>query len=187
MKYLSIRDKHLLGESQNRQPDRFHSNSLGRSEPGSRVNRLSGVFNTWKFQKPFRAVVVTINRAKVATNHLERERPRPQPSATKQWFERFNEVMSMKVRTRTRNFVIVFSLSLLIAWLILPRELRRAIQPTASAAAKTFTVNVTGNGADANPGDGVCETGVAGNCSLRAAIQEANANPGKDTINFNIP
>jgi CSLREA domain-containing protein len=35
---------------------------------------------------------------------------------------------------------------------------------------------------DANPGDGVCQTNVVGECSLRAAIQEANANTGPDTI-----
>lgn len=50
----------------------------------------------------------------------------------------------------------------------------------------TRTVNSTGDGADANPGDGVCDDG-AGNCTLRAAIQEANATAGSDTIAFNIP
>ncbi|HSS18814.1 MAG TPA: Calx-beta domain-containing protein [Pyrinomonadaceae bacterium] len=92
----------------------------------------------------------------------------------------------MKFRTnRIGKLIILFALS--IAWLILPHEVRRAIQPTALAAATTFTVNVTGDGQDANPGDGICQTNVAGNCSLRAAIGEANANSGKDTINFNIP
>src|SRR5262245_27296700 len=91
----------------------------------------------------------------------------------------------MKVRTRTQNFFIVFSLSLLILWLTLPPALRRAIQPAASAAA-IFTVNVTGDGQDMNPGDGVCAT-TAANCSLRAAIQEANAQSGTDIIRFNIP
>ena len=52
---------------------------------------------------------------------------------------------------------------------------------------KIFTVNVTGDGHDANAGDGVCQTSTPGNCSLRAAIEEANANSGTDTINFNIP
>ncbi len=61
--------------------------------------------------------------------------------------------------------------------------------PSARAQAPTtFTVNSTADGADANPGDGVCET-AAGNatCTLRAAIQEANAHAGADTIAFNIP
>jgi CSLREA domain-containing protein len=95
---------------------------------------------------------------------------------------------TMQVRTkRMRNFVVVFSLSILMAWLILPRAVRHAIQPTAVAAAKVFTVNVNGDGHDANPGDGICETSISGNCSLRAAIEEANANSGADVINFNIP
>jgi len=48
------------------------------------------------------------------------------------------------------------------------------------AAAAVFTVNSTADAVDANPGDGVCET-ASGNgvCTLRAAIQEANA-----TLNF---
>ncbi len=61
--------------------------------------------------------------------------------------------------------------------------------PAPLAHAATFTVNSTGNGADSDPGDGVCET-ASGNgvCTLRAAIQEANHanNPGLDTIEFNI-
>ena len=58
-------------------------------------------------------------------------------------------------------------------------------RPTAVYAAN-FTVNSTDISIDANPGDGVCDDG-AGNCTLYAAIQEANALPGADVINFNIP
>ena len=47
--------------------------------------------------------------------------------------------------------------------------------------AATFTVDSTADAEDANPGDGVCAT-AAGPCTLRAAIQEANALPGLDTI-----
>ena len=47
--------------------------------------------------------------------------------------------------------------------------------------ADTFTVNSTTDAVDANPGDGTCAT--AGSvCTLRAAIQEANAHAGDDTI-----
>ena len=59
-----------------------------------------------------------------------------------------------------------------------------SIVVTQSAA--TFVVNVTGNTNDVNPGDGECKD-ADGNCSYIAAIQEANARPGGDTINFNIP
>lgn len=50
-------------------------------------------------------------------------------------------------------------------------------------AAATFAVTSTADVPDVNPGDGVCET-AAGNhvCTLRAAIQEANAHAGVDTI-----
>jgi hypothetical protein len=53
-------------------------------------------------------------------------------------------------------------------------------------SAATFVVNVTGNTADVNPGDGQCKD-ADGNCSYIAAIQEVNARPGGDTITFNIP
>src|SRR5438477_5369010 len=51
-----------------------------------------------------------------------------------------------------------------------------------------FVVNSTGDGDDAFPGDGQCET-VVGNgvCTLRAAIEEANAHTGGDGIFFSIP
>ncbi|HEX3557712.1 MAG TPA: FG-GAP-like repeat-containing protein, partial [Pyrinomonadaceae bacterium] len=55
----------------------------------------------------------------------------------------------------------------------------------ASASGSTFTVNSTGDGADNNPGDDTCNDGT-GNCTLRAAIMEANAHAGTDAINFNI-
>ena len=52
-------------------------------------------------------------------------------------------------------------------------------------------MNSTSNGSDTNAGDGTCSTGgtVGANpeCTLRAAIQEANALAGTDTIRFGIP
>lgn len=53
------------------------------------------------------------------------------------------------------------------------------------ASAATFTVDGTGDGADANPGNGICAT-AGGVCTLRAAIQEANSLSGSDTIAFDI-
>lgn len=49
------------------------------------------------------------------------------------------------------------------------------------AGAATFVVGSTTDGADAVPGNGVCSW-TAGICTLRAAIQEANAWPGADVI-----
>ena len=57
---------------------------------------------------------------------------------------------------------------------------RRSVTAAPQAA---FTVNSTSDAIDANPGNGVCETSTPGQCTLRAAIMEANALPGADTIN----
>ena len=56
----------------------------------------------------------------------------------------------------------------------------------------TVTVNSTGDASDATPGDGDCDTGGTNSegdpeCTLRAAIEEANASATVDTIHFNIP
>jgi CSLREA domain-containing protein len=48
--------------------------------------------------------------------------------------------------------------------------------------AKTFVVNSTLDEVDANPGDGICSSTPSGKCTLRAAIHEANALAGADTI-----
>jgi len=54
-----------------------------------------------------------------------------------------------------------------------------------------FVVNSTFDGEDNNTWDGKCFTGDISSgtekCTLRAAIQQANATSGKDTIKFNIP
>lgn len=60
-----------------------------------------------------------------------------------------------------------------------------ALVPAAPATAATLTVTSTGDATDATAGDGICAT-TAGNCTLRAAIEEANALPGADTITFSI-
>jgi CSLREA domain-containing protein len=53
------------------------------------------------------------------------------------------------------------------------------------AQAATFVVNGTGDAGDAVAGNGVCAT-AGGVCTLRAAIQEANALAGADTITFSV-
>ncbi|MCC7416389.1 MAG: right-handed parallel beta-helix repeat-containing protein [Acidobacteria bacterium] len=52
-----------------------------------------------------------------------------------------------------------------------------------SATAATFAVNSTGDSSDVSKGNGVCATS-SGTCTLRAAIQEANASAEADTIVF---
>ena len=58
--------------------------------------------------------------------------------------------------------------------------------PQAHAVGVTLTVTSTGDAVDANAGDGACETATPGECTLRAAIEESNANTGVDTIAFGI-
>ncbi len=69
--------------------------------------------------------------------------------------------------------------------IVLPRDGRPPrvflTQPSA-----TYIVNAEGNTSDIAPGDGVCAD-ASGNCTFGAALQEANAHAGADTIEFNIP
>jgi hypothetical protein len=86
-----------------------------------------------------------------------------------------------------RTMVTVFPAALVVAVLTL-------VGPGSSPAhaSTTFTVNDTTNNADLilNDSPNACDANPlsSGNqCTLRAAIQEANNTPGLDTINFNIP
>ena len=59
-------------------------------------------------------------------------------------------------------------------------------------ASRTIVVNSTGDDEDINQGDGICDCGgpeIEGKpqCTLRAAIMEANALDGKNKITFDIP
>ena len=68
---------------------------------------------------------------------------------------------------------------------------RPLLTVTYTSTPDTVAINSTGDAGDNNPGDGVCDTGgtVGSNpeCTLRAAIQEANASAIVDTIEFDIP
>jgi CSLREA domain-containing protein len=54
-----------------------------------------------------------------------------------------------------------------------------------AAVQAAFVVNATGDAIDVSPGDGVCAT-LTGQCTLRAAVNEANTRAGADTITFAI-
>lgn len=61
------------------------------------------------------------------------------------------------------------------------------VQPLSIAMttpAATFFVFSTADTGDSNPGDGICNG--SNGCTLRAAIEEANANPGPDLIQFGL-
>jgi CSLREA domain-containing protein len=51
------------------------------------------------------------------------------------------------------------------------------------AHASTYTVNSTADAVDQTPGDDVCAT-AGGACTLRAAVQEANAHAGPDVVSL---
>lgn len=54
---------------------------------------------------------------------------------------------------------------------------------SANAHAANFTVNNNGDTSDAAAGNGVCAD-AAGDCTLRAAVEESNALASDDVINF---
>src|SRR5262245_13896892 len=58
-----------------------------------------------------------------------------------------------------------------------------ALAGAAPAAAAPFTVDSTADAGDANTADGVCNDGT-GACTLRAAIDQANASTGADVISL---
>ena len=62
----------------------------------------------------------------------------------------------------------------------------------AASPSTTLAVNSTGDGSDTNVGNGTCDTGGtnsqgATECTLRAALEEANALAGTYTIEFDMP
>ena len=50
-----------------------------------------------------------------------------------------------------------------------------------TTAAAGFTVDSTADASDANPGNGTCAA-AGGACTLRAAVEEANALAGSDSV-----
>lgn len=60
-----------------------------------------------------------------------------------------------------------------------------SVSIAATAHAATFVVDSTSDQSDGVPGNGVCLT-IVNTCTLRAAIEEANAFAGADIVNFNI-
>ena len=84
----------------------------------------------------------------------------------------------MKRKHQRYVFTITFFILFIGLLAVTPQDVRS--EPT-----ETFTVNDNGDAADLIPGDGYCDSNAtAGSqCTLRAAIQEANALPGNDTIN----
>jgi len=75
----------------------------------------------------------------------------------------------------------VASRSIFLLGILLLIFLATLLASSGTARGAGFTVDSPADVADANPGDGVCDSG-SGDCTLRAAIEEANALAGTDTI-----
>jgi parallel beta-helix repeat protein/predicted outer membrane repeat protein len=80
--------------------------------------------------------------------------------------------LSRIIHARSRRLMALAAIITLLAPFMLQT-------PTVRAAA--IVVNSTSDSVDVNPGDGVCATS-SGACTVRAAIMEANALPGSDTV-----
>ncbi|HEX7176981.1 MAG TPA: Calx-beta domain-containing protein [Pyrinomonadaceae bacterium] len=80
-----------------------------------------------------------------------------------------------------RLLLFTFVLTLAV-WSALPPGYAAKALPTAPAASN-YVVTTTGDAPDSNTADGVCNDG-AGNCTLRAAIEQANVDDTSDMITF---
>ena len=73
----------------------------------------------------------------------------------------------------------------LLAAIMVVLALAAVLRPSEASAQTTFTVNSVSDAIDVSPGDGTCGT-AAGDCTLRAAVIEANSLPGDDTVAFGV-
>jgi hypothetical protein len=98
---------------------------------------------------------------------------------------------------RTRRYAVRKARVALVAGLVSvglvgPVLLAGLVGPPAHAATTPtppIVVNWNADWDDLNTADGICDASasIEDSCTLRAAIQEANARPGPDTIDFSIP
>ncbi|HEX5165021.1 MAG TPA: hypothetical protein VFV93_06460, partial [Thermomicrobiales bacterium] len=77
----------------------------------------------------------------------------------------------MRTRALAIVLIVVLACGSLVVW----------SRPSLAQPSATFTVTNTIDAVDSAPGDGLCDIGDD-SCTLRAAIQEANALAGADTI-----
>src|SRR5712692_6342573 len=94
--------------------------------------------------------------------------------------EKLGPAGARKSRRRASRPLLALSLAVLAG-------LALSIRPPAAAAATlTFQVTTTTDAPDASPGDGICAD-ASGQCTLRAAVQEADAQPSGSTITILVP
>jgi hypothetical protein len=87
--------------------------------------------------------------------------------------------------TNTRTTKTNHHFGTLVALAVLAMVAAMLLASTPSYASTVFTVDSNGDATDANIFDGVCLT-ASGTCALRAAIEQANATAGVDTIRFGM-
>src|SRR6266571_566246 len=85
-----------------------------------------------------------------------------------------------KSRRRASRLLLALGLALLAGLVLSIRP------PDAAAATLTFQVTTTADAPDASPGDGICAD-AAGQCTLRAAVQEADAQPSGSAVTIVVP
>jgi hypothetical protein len=91
-------------------------------------------------------------------------------------------------RSAARTARVALATALVAVGLVASPLAAGLVAPPANATTP-FIVNSIGDQADTAVADGVCDVTatVDDTCTLRAAIQEANATPGADVIGFRIP
>lgn len=90
-------------------------------------------------------------------------------------------ILSFSVQNILAVLILSIALTLLTALVLLPTKTYALDNNFADG----ITVDSKLDTPDSNIGDNICDDG-SGNCTLRAAIQEANATTGAQTIKFNI-
>jgi hypothetical protein len=122
----------------------------------------------WRAEEPSTSPVEAVGNRRLSPNHLE-----PPAEGLSTPAVRRGMGMPRRLATLAR---------------LLPVALGLALLGPASAVAATFTVNNNGDAGDWTLGDGICDIDAnpTVNCTLRAAIQEANALAGADVVNFSI-
>ena len=91
-----------------------------------------------------------------------------------------------------RKARVALATALVATGLVIPPLAAGLVAPPAHAATTTnppIVVTFNGDQGDLDPNDGVCDISSASSqdCTLRAAIQVANARPGHDEIDFAVP
>ena len=99
-------------------------------------------------------------------------------------------MMTAQTNTRERIGTIGKAKALASGLLLAGMMAAGMLAASPAHASTTFTVNQTGDAPDAFPTSNTCDTDVftgGDQCTLRAAIGQANATFGADAINFAIP